>query len=148
MADPAGAARSISPVDAGGGIRWLGLLGRGSLVGLVAADPGQRCCARSRSAPPPCRAADVSLQIRSGMSGALESRCSPPTPQPGVSPMPKRSRGLSRSPFQDRRLVRLDEAWLGLPNRWGIPVEVCAGAEVPIEPAAVDGLGSVVQTGR
>src|SRR4030095_5802039 len=59
-----------------------------------------------------------------------------------------RSRGLSRSPFQDRRLVRLDEAWLGLPNRWGIPVEVCAGAEVPIEPAAVDELGSVLQTAQ
>ena len=60
--------------------------------------------------------------------------------------MPRRPRGPSRSRLQDRRLVRLDEAWLCLPNRWGIPVEVCAGAEVPIEPAAVDELGSVLQT--
>src|SRR5262245_53120635 len=60
--------------------------------------------------------------------------------------MPKRTRGRSRSRLQDHRLVRLDEAWPGLPNRWGIPVEVCAGAEVPIEPAAVDELGSVLQT--
>ncbi|MEU8801948.1 RtcB family protein [Spirillospora sp. NPDC048819] len=39
---------------------------------------------------------------------------------------------------QDHRLVRTDENWLTLPNPHSIPVEICAGGDVPLEPAAVD----------
>ncbi|MBU2670244.1 RtcB family protein [Actinoplanes bogorensis] len=48
----------------------------------------------------------------------------------------------------DRRLVRTDEAWLTLPNPEGVPVEICAGPDVPIEPAAVDELLTVLETNR
>ncbi|MEV5752032.1 RtcB family protein [Actinoallomurus sp. NPDC052308] len=46
----------------------------------------------------------------------------------------------------DHRLVRADEDWLTLPNRWGIPVDVCAGADVPIESSAVDEILTVLET--
>ncbi|MFC0041899.1 RtcB family protein [Actinomadura rayongensis] len=48
--------------------------------------------------------------------------------------------------FQDPRLVRTDDAWLTLPNAWGVPVDICAGADVPVEPAAVDEALSVLET--
>lgn len=48
--------------------------------------------------------------------------------------------------IQDPRLIRLDHAWLRLPNPWNIPVEVCAGPDIPIEPAAVDEILTVLQT--
>ncbi|MFI5911153.1 RtcB family protein [Dactylosporangium sp. NPDC051541] len=48
----------------------------------------------------------------------------------------------------DPRLVRLDESWTTLPNPYDIPVEICAGPDVPIEPAAVDELLTVLQTQR
>jgi tRNA-splicing ligase RtcB len=47
---------------------------------------------------------------------------------------------------QDPRLVRADDDWLRLPNRWNIPVDICAGADVPIEPSAVDEILTVLQT--
>ncbi|GAA4088850.1 RtcB family protein [Actinomadura miaoliensis] len=47
---------------------------------------------------------------------------------------------------QDRRLVRRDEHWLTLPNPWDIPVDICAGERVPLEPAAVDEVLSVLET--
>ena len=46
----------------------------------------------------------------------------------------------------DRRLVRTGDSWLTLPNPAGVPVEICAGPEVPIEPAAVDELLTVLET--
>ncbi|WP_433469590.1 RtcB family protein [Spirillospora sp. CA-128828] len=39
---------------------------------------------------------------------------------------------------QDHRLVRTGEHWLTLPNPHDIPVGICAGEDVPLEPAAVD----------
>jgi tRNA-splicing ligase RtcB len=50
------------------------------------------------------------------------------------------------TPRQDPRLVRVDDDWLRLPNRWDIPVEICAGPDVPIEPAAVREILSVLRT--
>ncbi|MFC5747271.1 RtcB family protein [Actinomadura rugatobispora] len=47
---------------------------------------------------------------------------------------------------QDHRLERVDDHWLRLPNRWDIPVEICAGPDVPLEPAAVDEVLSVLET--
>lgn len=47
---------------------------------------------------------------------------------------------------QDPRLIRLDDAWLQLPNPWDIPVEICAGPDVPIESAAIDELLTLLQT--
>ncbi|HEV7965415.1 MAG TPA: RtcB family protein [Actinoplanes sp.] len=47
---------------------------------------------------------------------------------------------------QDPRLVRADDDWLHLPNRWGIPVEICAGTDVPIESSAVDEVLAVLET--
>jgi len=47
---------------------------------------------------------------------------------------------------QDPRLVRVDDAWLRLPNPWGTPVEICAGPDVPIESAAVDEILNVLRT--
>ncbi|NEA23468.1 RtcB family protein [Actinomadura bangladeshensis] len=38
---------------------------------------------------------------------------------------------------QDHRLARTGEHWLTLPNPHGVPVEICAGGDVPLEPAAV-----------
>lgn len=51
-------------------------------------------------------------------------------------PLPKR---------QDRRLVRTDDSWLTLPNPAGVPVEICAGPEVPIETSAIDELLTVLE---
>ncbi|GGS48812.1 RNA-splicing ligase RtcB [Planobispora rosea] len=49
-------------------------------------------------------------------------------------------------PQQDPRLVRTDDDWLHLPNRWGIPVDICAGTDVPIESGAVDEILTVLET--
>ncbi|GAB2607074.1 RNA-splicing ligase RtcB [Paractinoplanes abujensis] len=49
---------------------------------------------------------------------------------------------------QDRRLVRTDDSWLTLPNPYDVPAEICAGPGVPIEPAAVDELLTVLETAR
>ncbi len=46
----------------------------------------------------------------------------------------------------DPRLVRLDDAWLTLPNPWRVPVDICAGPEVPIESSAIDELLTVLAT--
>jgi len=46
----------------------------------------------------------------------------------------------------DPRLVRVSDDWLRLPNRWEIPVDICAGADVPIESSAVDEILTVLQT--
>lgn len=46
----------------------------------------------------------------------------------------------------DPRLVRTDDSWLTLPNPAGVPVDICAGPEVPLEPAAVDELLAVLET--
>ncbi|MEV7628742.1 RtcB family protein [Actinoplanes sp. NPDC089786] len=54
-------------------------------------------------------------------------------------PLPKRP---------DRRLVRTDDSWLTLPNPTDVPVEICAGPEVPIESAAIDELLTVLETDR
>ena len=48
----------------------------------------------------------------------------------------------------DPRLVRLDESWTSLPNPYDIPVEICAAPDVPIEPAALDELLTVLDTQR
>ncbi|MFD0584612.1 RtcB family protein [Dactylosporangium darangshiense] len=48
----------------------------------------------------------------------------------------------------DPRLERLGEAWTTLPNPYDIPVEICAGPDVPIEPAALDELLTVLDTQR
>ncbi|GAA3573136.1 RtcB family protein [Nonomuraea rosea] len=47
---------------------------------------------------------------------------------------------------QDHRLVRRDEQWLTLPNSWNVPVDICADEGVPLEPAAVDEVLSVLET--
>ncbi|MFB4317023.1 RtcB family protein [Actinomadura sp. 21ATH] len=49
---------------------------------------------------------------------------------------------------QDHRLERLDDRWLRLPNPHGVPVEICAGPDVPLEPAAVDEVLAVLETAR
>ncbi len=46
----------------------------------------------------------------------------------------------------DPRLVRVDDDWLRLPNPYDIPVDICAGADVPIESSAIDEILSVLQT--
>lgn len=46
----------------------------------------------------------------------------------------------------DPRLVRTDDSWLTLPNPANVPVEICAGPDVPLEPAAVDELLTVLET--
>ncbi|GAB7038542.1 MULTISPECIES: RtcB family protein [Catenuloplanes] len=46
----------------------------------------------------------------------------------------------------DPRLVRLDDNWLSLPNPYDVPVEICAGPDVPLETAAVDELLTVLET--
>lgn len=48
----------------------------------------------------------------------------------------------------DSRLVRLAESWTSLPNPLGVPVEICASADVPIESAAIDELLTVLETAR
>src|SRR4051794_33799384 len=52
-------------------------------------------------------------------------------------PMPKRP---------DPRLVRTDDSWLTLPNAANVPVEICAGPDVPLESAAIDELLTVLET--
>ncbi|RSM57729.1 RNA-splicing ligase RtcB [Actinoplanes sp. ATCC 53533] len=54
-------------------------------------------------------------------------------------PLPKRP---------DPRLVRTDDSWLTLPNPANVPVEICAGPDVPLEPAAIDELLTVLDTAR
>ncbi|MBG0829917.1 RtcB family protein [Planomonospora sp. ID67723] len=56
-----------------------------------------------------------------------------------------RRRGAA-APQQDPRLVRIDDNWLRLPNRWGIPVDLCAGVDVPIESGAVDEILTLLET--
>ena len=51
---------------------------------------------------------------------------------------------MSKRP--DPRLVRTDDSWLSLPNPAGVPVEICAGVDVPIESAAIDELLTVLET--
>jgi tRNA-splicing ligase RtcB len=46
----------------------------------------------------------------------------------------------------DSRLVRIDDSWLRLPNRWDIPVDICAGPDVPIESSAVEEILTVLET--
>ncbi|MBF9133120.1 RtcB family protein [Plantactinospora sp. S1510] len=46
----------------------------------------------------------------------------------------------------DPRLVRVDDSWLTLPNPSGIPVDICAGPDVPIESVAIDELLTVLET--
>ncbi|MEV0402694.1 RtcB family protein [Actinoallomurus sp. NPDC050550] len=53
-------------------------------------------------------------------------------------------RTLASSP--DPRLVRVDDDWLTLPNRWDIPVDICAGPDVPIESSAIDEILTVLET--
>src|SRR4051812_45881400 len=55
---------------------------------------------------------------------------------------------MSLSKRPDRRLVRTDDSWLTLPNPADVPVEICAGPEVPIESAAIDELLTVLETAR
>ena len=50
------------------------------------------------------------------------------------------------TPRPDPRLVRTDESWLTLPNPANVPVEICAGPEVPLESAAIDELLTVLDT--
>lgn len=57
--------------------------------------------------------------------------------------MPKRNRDTARR--QDPRLVRTADSWLHLSNQWGIPVEICATADVPIESGAVDEILTVLE---
>ncbi len=47
---------------------------------------------------------------------------------------------------QDPRLARTDDDWLRLPNRWDIPVDICAGTDVPIESSAIDEILTVLET--
>ncbi|MGA8116537.1 MAG: RtcB family protein [Actinocatenispora sp.] len=58
--------------------------------------------------------------------------------------MSKRLEGGTRR--TDPRLERVDDDWLRLPNRWDVPVEICANADVPIESGAVDEALSVLET--
>lgn len=53
---------------------------------------------------------------------------------------------MSTTKRPDPRLVRTDDSWLTLPNPHGVPVEICAGPDVPIESAAVDELLTVLET--
>ncbi|MEV4518555.1 RtcB family protein [Dactylosporangium sp. NPDC049525] len=53
---------------------------------------------------------------------------------------------MSTTKRPDPRLIRTDDSWLTLPNPHGVPVEICAGAGVPIESAAVDELLTVLET--
>ena len=49
---------------------------------------------------------------------------------------------------QDRRLVRTGDHWLHLPNPYGVPAEICAGDDVPLEHAAVDEALALLETAR
>ncbi|GAA3260420.1 RtcB family protein [Dactylosporangium siamense] len=53
---------------------------------------------------------------------------------------------MSTTKRPDPRLIRTDDSWLTLPNPHGVPVEICAGPDVPIESAAVDELLTVLET--
>jgi tRNA-splicing ligase RtcB (3'-phosphate/5'-hydroxy nucleic acid ligase) len=46
----------------------------------------------------------------------------------------------------DPRLVRVDDTWSRLPNRWDVPVDICAGPGVPIESSAIDEILTVLGT--
>ncbi len=46
----------------------------------------------------------------------------------------------------DPRLVRVDDDWLRLPNPYDIPVDICAGPDVPIESSAIDEILTVLET--
>ncbi|MCO6007591.1 RtcB family protein [Actinoallomurus purpureus] len=46
----------------------------------------------------------------------------------------------------DPRLVRVDDDWLTLPNPWDIPVDICAGPDVPVESSAIDEILTVLRT--
>jgi tRNA-splicing ligase RtcB len=48
----------------------------------------------------------------------------------------------------DPRLTRLDDGWLELTNPAGVPVQICAGPDVPLEPVAIDELLTVLDTAR
>jgi tRNA-splicing ligase RtcB len=63
-------------------------------------------------------------------------------------PQPPKGLHVSRSSARrpDPRLVRADDSWLTLPNRWDVPVDICAGPDVPLESAAVDELLTVLDT--
>ncbi|SFO47992.1 MULTISPECIES: RtcB family protein [Actinomadura] len=47
---------------------------------------------------------------------------------------------------QDHRLVRTGEHWCSLPNPSGVPVDICANDDVPLEPAAVDEALALLET--
>ncbi|WP_160573666.1 RtcB family protein [Actinomadura physcomitrii] len=49
---------------------------------------------------------------------------------------------------QDRRLVRTGDHWLHLPNPCGVPAEICARDDVPLEHAAVDEALALLETAR
>ncbi len=53
---------------------------------------------------------------------------------------------MSHAKRADPRLVRTDDSWLTLPNPAGVPVDICAGPDVPIETAAIDELLTVLDT--
>src|SRR5690349_19112010 len=53
---------------------------------------------------------------------------------------------MSATRRPDHRLVRTDDSWLTVANPHDIPVEICAGLNVPIEPVAVDELLTVLDT--
>lgn len=53
---------------------------------------------------------------------------------------------VSAAKRPDPRLVRVDDSWLTLPNPSGVPVEICAGPDVPIESVAVDELLTMLET--
>ncbi|GAA3773471.1 RtcB family protein [Plantactinospora mayteni] len=53
---------------------------------------------------------------------------------------------ISAANRHDPRLVRVDDSWLRLPNPYDVPVEICAGPDVPVEPVAVDELLTVLET--
>jgi tRNA-splicing ligase RtcB len=46
----------------------------------------------------------------------------------------------------DPRLVRVDDSWLTLPNKANVPVDICAGSDVPLESTAIDELLTVLDT--
>jgi tRNA-splicing ligase RtcB len=54
---------------------------------------------------------------------------------------------MSNSPRRaDRRIHRLDDAWATIDAPGGVPVELCASSDVPVEPAAVDELLTLLET--
>src|SRR5262245_28608652 len=51
---------------------------------------------------------------------------------------------ISKRP--DPRLVRTDDSWLTLSNPANVPVDICAGPDVPLEPVAIDELLTMLET--